>query len=42
MLLYRAMKYLNKTFTVTGEGTKAAQDAYREGWTRIFGEKKGK
>ena len=34
------MKYVNKTFIVTGEGTKAAQDAYCEGWLRIFGKEK--
>lgn len=33
------MKYTQSKFVITGEGTKAAQDAYREGWTRIFGGK---
>lgn len=30
------MKYERASFAVVGEGTKAAQDAYRQGWERIF------
>jgi len=36
------MQYLRKSFTIVGENSKKAQDAYREGWVRIFGQKKDK
>ena len=35
----RHMKYERPSFIVTGEGTKTAQDKYREGWERTFGKK---
>ena len=33
------MKYERPQFAVVGEGTKSAQDAYREGWERTFEKK---
>ena len=33
------MKYERPQFAVVGEGTKSAQDAYRDGWERTFGKK---
>ena len=36
------MKYERPKFAVVGEGTKSAQDAYREGWERTFGKKEVK
>ena len=36
------MKYERPSFSVVGEGTKSAQDAYREGWERTFGKKEAK
>ena len=36
------MKYERPQFAVVGEGTKSAQDAYREGWERTFGKKEAK
>ena len=36
------MKYERPQFAVVGEGTKASQDAYREGWERTFGKKEAK
>lgn len=32
-------KFERPQFAVVGEGTKTAQDAYREGWERTFGKK---
>ena len=37
------MKYLGKEpFSVMGEGSKQALDAYRKNWEKIFGKKGGK
>ena len=35
-------KFERPQFAVVGEGTKSAQDAYREGWERTFGKKEAK
>lgn len=31
------MKYERAHFAVVGEGSRSAQDAYRDGWERTFG-----
>jgi len=35
-------KFERPHFAVVGEGTKKAQDLYREGWERTFGKKQEK